>query len=324
MIARRKFITLLGGAATVRPGWARAQQSMPVVGILSTWLPSEDPYLRGFRQGLTESGFVEGRNVVIETRWAAEYDRLAALAADLVQRPSNVIVLFSGPASLAAKSVTTTTPMVFVTGFDPVTFGMVDSLNRPGGNVTGMYFLTSSLEAKRLELLHELVPKAAAVAFLVNPNNPNAEALLRDTQRAARTLGLELRVLQATNESDVSRAVMSAAEQHMRALLVGSDPSFGNQRKHVVTLAAHYAIPVMYANSEFARAGGLMSYGASVTEAARGAAAYAARILKGEKPAELPVQQSTKVELVINLKTAKALGLEVPPTLLARADEVIE
>jgi putative ABC transport system substrate-binding protein len=321
---RREFITLLGSAAAMWPVAARGQQSIPVVGILSTWSPSEDPYLRGFRQGLSESGFVEGRNVVIELRWAAEYDRLAALAAGLVERQSAVIVLFSGPASLAAKSVTTTIPMVFVSGFDPVTFGMVDSLNRPGGNATGIYFLTSSLEAKRLELLHELVPKDAAVAFLVNPNNPNAEALLRDTHQAARTLGVELRVLQATNESEISKAFVSATEQHMRALLVGSDPSFGNQRKHIVALAARYAIPVIYANSEFARAGGLMSYGASVSNAARDAAVYAARILKGEKPAELPVQQSTKVELVINLKTAKALGLEVPPTLLARADEVIE
>jgi putative tryptophan/tyrosine transport system substrate-binding protein len=324
MMKRRGFITLLGGVAAAWPLGVSAQQSMPVVGILSTWSPSEDPYLRGFRQGLSESGFVEGRNVVIELRWAAEYDRLAALAAGLVERQSTVIVLFSGPASLAAKSVTTTIPMVFVSGFDPVTFGIVDSLNRPGGNATGIYFLTSSLEAKRLELLHELVPKVAAVAFLVNPNNPNVEALLRDTHQAARTLGLELRVLQATNESEISKAFVSATEQHMRALLVGSDPSFGNQRKHIVALAARYAIPAIYATSEFARASGLMSYGASVSNAARDAAVYAARILKGEKPAELPVQQSTKVELVINLTTARALGLEVPPTLLARADEVIE
>jgi putative tryptophan/tyrosine transport system substrate-binding protein len=322
-VRRRELIALLGGAAAW-PLASSAQQSMPVVGILSTWSPSQDPYLRGFRQGLSESGFVEGRNVAIELRWSAEYDQLGALAAGLVERQSTVIVLFSGPASLAAKSITTTIPMVFVSGFDPVTFGMVDSLNRPGGNATGIYFLTSSLEAKRLELLHELVPKVAAVAFLVNPNNPNAEALLRDTHQAARTLGLELRVLQPTNESDISKAFVSAAEQHMRALLVGSDPSIGNQREHIVTLAARYAIPVIYANSEFARAGGLMSYGANVSDAARDAAVYAARILKGEKPTELPVQQSTKVELVINLNTARALGLEVPATLLARADKVIE
>jgi putative tryptophan/tyrosine transport system substrate-binding protein len=324
MIGRREFITLLGGAAAGWPVAASAQQSLPVVGILSTWSPDEDPYLRGFRQGLSESGFVEGRNVVIELRWAAEYDRLAALAAGLVERQSTVIVLFSGPASLAARSVTGTIPIVFVSGFDPVTFGIVDSLNRPGGNATGVYFLTSSLEAKRLELLHELVPKVAVVAFLVNPSNPNAEALLRDTHQAARTLGLELRVLQATNESDISRAFGFAVEQHMRALLVGSDPSFGNQRKHIAALAARYAIPTIYATSEFARADGLMSYGASVSDAARRGGVYAARILKGEKPADLPVEQSTKVELVINLKTAKALGLEIPPTLLARADEVIE
>jgi putative ABC transport system substrate-binding protein len=323
-VRRREFITLLGGAAAAWPLTASGQQSMPVVGILSTWSPSEDPYLRGFRQGLSESGFVEGRNVVIEPRSAAEYDRLAALAAGLVERQSTVIVTFSGPASLAAKSVATTIPMVFVSGFDPVTFGMVESLNRPGGNATGIYFLTSALEAKRLELLHELVPKVAAAAFLLNPTNPNAEALLRDTHQAARTLGLELRVLQATNESDISKAFESAAERHMRALLVGSDPSFGNQRKLIVALAARYAIPVIYANSEFARAGGLMSYGANVSNAARDAAFYAARILKGEKPAELPVQQSTKVELVINLATAKVLGLDIAPTLLARADAVIE
>jgi putative ABC transport system substrate-binding protein len=321
---RRGFITLLGGAATW-PVAGRAQQPpMPVVGILSTWSAGEDPYLRGFRQGLSESGFVEGRNVEIEVRWAAEYGRLAGLAAGLIERPSTVIVLFSGPASLAVKSITTTIPTVFVSKFDPVTFGMVDSLNRPGGNVTGIYFLTASLEAKRLELLQELVPMVAVVAFLVNPDNPNAEALLRDTRQAARILNFELREHQATNESEISKAFLSAAEQHARALLVGSDASFGNQRKHIVALAARYAIPAIYANSDFARAGGLMSYGASVSDAARHAGVYAARILRGEKPADLPVQQSTKVELVINLKTAKALGLDVPPTLLARADEVIE
>jgi putative tryptophan/tyrosine transport system substrate-binding protein len=255
MRSRREFIALLCGASAW-PLAARAQQSaMPVIGILSTWSSSEDPYLRGFCQGLSESGFVEGRNVSIELRWAGEYDQLAALTAEL-ERQSTVMVLFSGPASLMAKSVTATIPTVFVSGFDPVTFGMVDSLNRPGGNATGIYFLTSSLEAKRLELLHELTPKVAVVAFLVNPNNPNAEALLRDTHQAARTLGLELRVLQATNESDISEAFVSAAEQHMRALLVGSDPSFGNKRKHIAALAARYAIPAIYATSEFARAGG--------------------------------------------------------------------
>src|SRR5262245_42112691 len=206
MIGRREFITLLGSAAAAWPLTARGQQpAMPVIGILSTWSSSEDPYLRGFRQGLSESGFVEGRNVSIELRWAAEYDQLAALTADL-ERQSTVIVLFSGPASLMAKSVTETIPNGVVSGCGTGTFGMVDSLNRPGGNATVIYFLTSSLEAKRLELLHELVSKVAVVAFLVNPNNPNAEALLRDTHQAARTLGLELRVLQATNESDISKA----------------------------------------------------------------------------------------------------------------------
>ena len=322
---RREFLRVVGSTAVAWPVVARAQQpAVPVIGILSTWPPGEDPYLSGFRQGLSESSFVEGRNVAIDFRWAAEYDRLSAVAAGLVARQSTVIVLFSGPASMMARSVTAAIPTVFVSGFDPVKFGIVDSLSRPKGNATGIYFLTASLEAKRLELLRELVPKVAVMAFLVNPDNPNAKALIGNTQQAARTLGLDLRVLQSRNQSDTDTAFDSAIEQHVGALLVGSDPSFGKQRKQIVALAARHAIPAIYPISEFVTAGGLMSYGASLSDAGRQAGVYAARLLKGEKPTDLPVQQSTKVELIINLKTAKTLGLTFPVTLLGRADEVIE
>jgi putative ABC transport system substrate-binding protein len=235
-----------------------------------------------------------------------------------------VIVLFGGPASLMARSVTATIPIVFVSGIDTVTSGLIDSLNRPSGNATGIYFLTASLEAKRLELLHELVPKVAVVGFLMNPNNPNAEALSRDTRQAARTLGLELRVLRASNEIEIRTAFESVVEQRVGALLVGSDPVFGIQNKQIVALAARHAIPAIYPISEFATAGGLMSYGASLSDAAHQAGVYAGRILRGEKPADLPVQQSTKVELIINLKTAKTLDVAFPLTLLGRADRVIE
>jgi len=324
-LRRREFIALLGGATVKCPIAARAQQPpMPLIGVLSTWAPGTDPYLGGFRRGLSEAGFVEGGNVAIEHRWVAEYERLPALASSLLARQLTLMVLFSGPASLAATSLTTTIPIVFVSGIDPVTSGLIGSLNRPGGNVTGIYFLTASLETKRLELLHELVPKVAVVGFLVNPNNPNAETLSRDTHQAAGTLGFELRVLRASNETEISTAFESGVEHRIEALLVGSDPVFGTHNQQIVSLAARHSIPAIYPISEFATAGGLMSYGASLSDAARQAGVYAGRILKGDKAADLPVQQSTKVELIINLKTAKTLNLTFPLTLLGRADSVIE
>jgi putative ABC transport system substrate-binding protein len=322
---RREFITLLGGAAAAWPLAARAQQAMPVIGFLGTESPDLRPRrLRAFRNSLSEAGYDEGRNVAIEFRWAeGQYDRLATLAADLVQRRVSVIVV-NGPAAIAAKAATTTIPIVFVVGFDPVKLGLVASLSRPGGNLTGVSLLNAELSSKRLALLHELVPTATIIALLVNPANPNAETLSQDTQAAARTLGLELQVVHASSERDFDPAFTTLVRQRAGALVIGTDGFFVGQSERLAALTVRHAVPAIFQNREFAAAGGLMSYAGSDTDANRLMGVYTRRILKGEKPADLPVQQSTKVELIINLKTAKALGLTVPLIMQTTADEVIE
>jgi putative ABC transport system substrate-binding protein len=305
---------------------ASAQQpAMPVIGFLNS--ASADLYAdaaRAFRHGLSEAGYVEGQNVAIEYRWAdGQYDRLPEMAADLIQRQVAVIAA-SGPAALPAKAATTTIPIVFTSGFDPIEAGLVAGLARPGGNVTGVSILNVEVAPKRLELLRELLPAASIMGLLLNPTNPNAEAIARSLQAAAVTLGLKLHVLHASAEPDLDRAVASVRQVQAMALVIGSDPFFTTRSQQLAALTMRHAIPAIYQYREFTAAGGLMSYGGSLTDSYRLAGVYAGRILAGAKPADLPVQQSTKVELIINLKSARTLGLTVPLSLLGRADEVID
>jgi putative ABC transport system substrate-binding protein len=325
-LRRRAFLSLIGGAASW-PLAARAQQPAPVIGFLGPATSAAFvSFLRGFRRGLTEAGFVEGRNVAIEYRWADnQTDRLPSLAADLVSRPVAVLVAGSATAAaLAAKGATQTIPIVFTVGADPVKFGLVASMNRPGGNVTGVSFLANALVAKHLELLQDLAPAATVVGVLANPNNPNAGSDIKDVQMAAAALGRQVHVAYATGERELDAAVNGIAGAGAAALLIAPDALFITVRARLASLAVRHHLPTIVSNRLYVEDGGLLSYGASIEDAYRQAGVYCGRILKGEKPADLPVVQPTKFELVINLKTAKALGLDVPPTLLARADEVIE
>jgi putative tryptophan/tyrosine transport system substrate-binding protein len=327
-LGRRKFIALLGGAAVPWPLAAGAQQpSMPVIGFLNPRsLRSDSRLVTAFHQGLGETGYVQGKNVAIEYRWAEGHnDRLPALTADLVRRQVAVIVATGGNVSaLAAQAVSTTIPIVFTLGGDPIMLGLVTSLSRPGGNITGISALTGLLGAKRLELLHELVPKATMIGIVMNPTNPIAEAYARDLQGAARTRWQQIHIQNASSEGEIDTAFASLVELRAGAILIVTDAFFIGRRDQLVALAARYAIPTIYENRDFAAAGGLISYGTDLADMYRQAGVYAGRILKGEKPADLPVMLPTKFELVINAKTAKALGLEIPPMLLALADEVIE
>jgi putative ABC transport system substrate-binding protein len=325
---RRDFITLLGGAAGAWPLAAHAQQAaMPVVGFLNTASPGPfAPLVAAFREGLKDGGYIEGQNVAIEYRWAeGQYDRLPALAADLVRRQVAVIAATGGTVSaMAAKAATSTIPVLFIGGANPVSEGLVSSFNRPGGNVTGVSTYMSELAPKRLELLRELMPKATKIALLINPENAADWRALVDMEPAARVAKVTLLIVRAKVESEFEPAFTAMVQQGAEALLVSADPIFNSRRAQLVALAAHYAIPAAYPWREYAIAGGLMSYGPSISGLYRQIAQYVTRILKGDKPGDLPVQNPTKFELLINLKTARARGLTVPPTLLALADEVIE
>jgi putative ABC transport system substrate-binding protein len=326
-VKRREFITLVGGATTW-PLAARAQQSvMQVIGFLGPGSAQSDVYrVTGFRQGLSEAGLVEGRNCTIEYLWAdSHYDRLPALATELVQRQVAVIAASSTPATLAAKAATTTIPIVFETAANPVKLGLVASFNRPGGNITGVVNGVEEIARKRLELLHELLPKAGSLALLVNPTAAElAELQTREVHSAAQTLGVHLHVLNASTEQDFDRVFARLTELRAGGLVIGGDAFFTRHVKQLAALTVQHAVPAIYLNREFAAAGGLMSYGANITDSHRLVGIYAGRILKGDKPADLPVQQSTKVEMYINLKTARALDITIPLPLSGRADEIFE
>jgi putative ABC transport system substrate-binding protein len=326
---RRAFFTLIGGAAVSPLLWppaARAQQAMPVIGFIggvtaSGWAP----YVAAFRRGLGEAGYAEGRNVAIEFRWAdGQYERLPALAADLVHRQVSVIVASTTPAALAAKAATATIPVVFTTIANPVQIGLVPSLSRPGGNMTGVTQLNVEIGPKLLEVLHEAVPAATDVGLLINPTNPNAETLLGSLLAAARSLGVNLHVLRASTEGDIDTAFATLTQQRAGGLVIGGDSFFNSRSERLAALTLRHRLPSIYQSRVYATAGGLMSYGGNAEDVYRLAGVYAGRILKGEKPADLPVMQATKVEMIINLKTAKVLGINVPLPLLGRADEVIE
>jgi ABC-type uncharacterized transport system substrate-binding protein len=328
MMKRRQFLTLLGGAAAAWPFAARVQQmAMPVVGFLSPGFPEPSSFLvTAFREGLKEASYVEGQNVTIEYRWAkGQYDQLQSLAADFVRRQVEVIAATGGTISAqAAKAATATIPIVFNVGDDPIKSGLIVSFNRPGGNLTGVNTQSPALEPKRLGLLRELVPQAAIVAVLLNPTNPDADLQSRDLQVAATAIGQQLRIFNASSEGDLDAAFAALVQQRADALLVGNDVFFTNRREQIVALAARHAVPTIYAFRQFAESGGLMSYSTNLVEVYRQVGLYVGRILKGEKPADLPVVQPTKFELVINLKTAKTLGIKISDNLLSLADEVIE
>jgi putative ABC transport system substrate-binding protein len=324
---RRRELLLLGGAVIVPRALRAQQKAMPVIGFLSSRSPFEsEPLVAAFRRGLSEAGFAEGRNTSIEYLWAENrYDRLPGLAARLVSRHVAVIVAAGGvPAAVAAKAATTTIPIVFTSVGDPVELGLVASLNRPGGNLTGFATLNTGLDAKRLQLLRELVPSAKLIAALINPNRPFSEHQVSDIEKAARSLGQELIIVPASSERELDAAFTNLKEQHIGALLVATDPFFASRSEQIVELAARYTVPASYQGRDFVVAGGLMSYGNSLADDYLQAGIYTGRILKGESPADLPVQQSVKVQMTVNLKTAKAIGLTIPPAILDLAGEVIE
>jgi putative tryptophan/tyrosine transport system substrate-binding protein len=325
-VNRRDFITLLGGAAAWPLAAAAQQPAMPVIGYISSLTQADSVHFdAAFRRGLSEMGYVEGQNVRIEYRWVTDrYSPLPAIATDLVQRQVAMIGAFGPPAVLAAKAATATIPIVFVTGADPIKFGFVASFNRPGGNITGIWMVSTVLAQKRMQLIRELLPKAELIALLVNPTSPVAEPQTRDAQAAADALGLKLSVLSAVTENDFDQVFATVVQQRADALFISADPFLSSRRERLVALAARHAIPTLYEIREFAEAGGLMSYGTVLREGYYKGGIYAGRILKGVNPADLPVEQVNKLELVINLKTAKALGLQIPDKLLAVADEVIE